>query len=336
MCEVPPQERSEMTSRYRVTVALVALIAAALIAPLSADVKTRERSQVKFEGFLGGIMNRMSGQGADGLTSDVAVHDSRKATINDRNGQIIDLDEEKIYEIDVRRKEYRVTTFEEMRERLRKAQEDAEQQAEEMPDEDRQGIEEAGKEIEFDLDVKETGATKAIAGHNTRQVIMTVTMREKGRTVEESGGLVMTTDSWLGPTIAAVNEIHAFDMKYFKAVYGDLAPSVAQLGAMAAMFPGLQTLMERARAESGTLEGTPLASTTTIETVRSAEQLAAQQSQGGGGGGLSGRLARRMMGNRGAPEPRSTLMTSTQETLSVEASASASDVAIPAGFRERK
>jgi hypothetical protein len=326
-----------MTSTPLVTTTLAAtLIAAVLIAPLSADVKTRERTQVKFEGFIGGLINRMSGQGADGLTSDVAVRGNRKATVNDRTGQIIDLDEEKIYEIDVRRKEYRVTTFEEMRERMRKAQADAEKQAQEMPSEERQDLEEAGKEIEIDFDVRETGATRAIAGHNARQVVLTVTMREKGRTLEESGGMVMTTDSWLGPRVPALDEIHEFDMKYFKAVYGEFLPSMAQLGAMAALYPGIQKLMARAEAESGKLEGTPLASTMTIETVRSAEALAAQPAPSGGGGGLSGRLARRVAGSRGAPQPRSTLVTSTQELLSVETSASAADVALPAGFRERK
>lgn len=327
-----------MTRRLRHTVfaLLTAAVAAGTLAPLSADVKTRERTQIKFEGFMGGLMNRMSGQGADGLTSTVAVRGTRKSSMNDRTGQIIDLAEEKIYEIDVRRKEYRVTTFEEMRERLRKAHEDAEKQAKDMPAEDREDLEEAGKEIEIDFDVKETGATKSIAGHTARQVIVTLTMREKDRTLEESGGMVMTTDTWLGPRVAALDEIREFDMKYFKAVYGDLMPSLMQMGALAAMYPGLQQLMARAQEEGGKLDGTPLASTMTIETVRSAEALKAAQSSGGGGGGLSGRLARRLAGNRGAPEPRSLLVTSTSEVQAIETSASDADVAVPAGFRERQ
>ena len=324
-----------MTSRTVVKTLATAVVAAGLIVPLSADVKTRERTQVKFEGFLGGIMNRMSGQGADGLTSTVAVRGSRKSSMNDRTGQIIDLAEERVYEIDVRRKEYRVTTFEEMRERLRKAQAEAEEQARNMPTEERQDLEQAGKEIEVDFDIKDTGATREIAGQTARQVVVTVALREKGRTLEESGGLVMTTESWLGPQLAALDEIHEFDMKYFSAVYGDVMPSLAQLGAMAAMYPGLKALMERSQAESATLEGTPLSSTMMVEVVRSVEALAAQPAPGGGGG-LSGRLARRVMGARGSTEPRSTLVTTTHEMLAVETSASDADVAVPAGFRERR
>lgn len=324
-----------MTSKTVLMGLAAAAVAAGLTVPLSADVKTRERTQIRFEGFMGGIMNRMSGQGADGLTSTVAVRGNRKSSINERTGQIIDLAEEKVYEIDVRRKQYRVTTFEEMRERLRQARADAEKQAKEMPDQDREDLRDAGKEIEIDFDVKETGATRSVAGHDARQVIVAVTLREKGRTLEEGGGMVLTTDTWVGPRIAALDEIHDFDMKYFRAVYGDILPQLAQLGALAAMYPALETLMARSQDELGKLDGTTLATTTTIETVRSAEGMAAQPAQGGGGG-LSGRLARRVMGGRGKQEPRATLMTSTQELLSVETAASDADVAIPGGFRERR
>jgi hypothetical protein len=324
-----------MMSRTVLSSLAAAAVAAGLVVPLSADVKTRERTQIKFEGLLGGLMNRMSGQGSDGFVSTVAVHGDRKSSMNDRTGQIIDLAEKRVYEIDVRRKEYRVTTFDEMRERLRKAQAEAEQQAKAMPEEERQDLEQAGREIEIDLDVRETGATRSIAGHTARQVIITVTLREKGRTVEDSGGMILATDTWLAPRIAALDEIHAFDLKYFEAVYGDMLPALAQLGAMAAMYPGLQRLMARSQEEAGKLDGTPLATTMTVDVVRSTESLAEAQ-PAPTGGGLSGRLARRVMGGRGTPQPRSTLFTSIHELQAIETSASATDVAVPQGFRERR
>ena len=54
----------------------------------------------------------------------------------------------------------------------------------------------------------------------------------------------------------------------------------------------------------------------------------------GGGGGLGGMLARRMM--RGQTQQRTTAMTLTTETLSIAATAGAEDVAIPAGFKQKK
>lgn len=99
------------------------LAMAALLAPaLSADVKTREHTLTKFEGFLGGLANRFGGQAAkEGITSTVAVSGSRMSSINDLTGQIVDLREEKVYILDVKRKEYKVTTFEELREKMRQA-----------------------------------------------------------------------------------------------------------------------------------------------------------------------------------------------------------------------
>ena len=61
--------------------------------------------------------------------------------------------------------------------------------------------EKPAKELEVDFDVKETGQKKQIAGYDTHEVIMTVTVREKGKTLEDGGGLVMNVDSWVGPHI---------------------------------------------------------------------------------------------------------------------------------------
>ena len=54
--------------------------------------------------------------------STVAVKGNRKATLNDTTGQIIDLGEEKVYELDMKKKTYKVTTFAELRRRMEEAQ----------------------------------------------------------------------------------------------------------------------------------------------------------------------------------------------------------------------
>ena len=68
--------------------------------------------------------------------------------------------------------------------------------------------------MEIDFDVKNTGEKKTINGFDTHQVVMTITVREKGKTLEQSGGMVLTSDMWLAPTIAAMKEIADFDMRY--------------------------------------------------------------------------------------------------------------------------
>ncbi len=315
-----------------------ALIAAALFAPIvHADVKTREKTLVKFEGMMGRIMGMAGGNAAkDGLTSSVAVKGNRMATLNDQNGQIVDLTEEKIYTIDFKKKEYRVLTFAEMREQMKKMQADAEKAAKDMPTEDRSQMEEAGKNLEVTFDVKATGETRTIAGHSAKQMIVTVTAKEKGKPIEESGGMVLTNEVWLGPRIAALNEVGQFQAKFIQAVYGDsLAGMGQQFASLSAMFPGLQNMMKTMGDQMKKLDGTPLMNVQRTETVKSAAAMAQAQSAPSGGGGLSGALARRMMGNK-KPEQRGLLYTSTTETLAIEATASDADVAIPMGFKEKK
>jgi len=65
------------------------------------------------------------------MISTVAVKGSRKMTSNDYTGKIIGLDEQKIYDLDMRKKTYEVLTFEEMRRRMQEAQEKAAKAAKE-------------------------------------------------------------------------------------------------------------------------------------------------------------------------------------------------------------
>ena len=221
-----------------------------------ADVKTREKTTMKFEGFIGGIMNRMFG-GGDGLTSTVAVKGNRMSTINDTNGQIIDLSEEKIYMLDVKRKEYKAVTFAEMRKQMEEAKKALQQQSQSMNPEDKQAVQDAGKQIEFDADVKETEERKSVAGQEARRVILTITMREKGKTLEEGGGLVLTNDMWLAPKVPAMEELQAFYVKYFKAVFEGTFTGMdaSQANAVTAFLPGFAALAERMAAETKKLAG---------------------------------------------------------------------------------
>ena len=64
--------------------------------------------------------------------------------------------------------------------------------------------------MEVDFDIKNTGQTKAINGFDTRQVVATITVREKGKTIEQSGGIIMTVDTWLTKQ-ASLKEIADFE-----------------------------------------------------------------------------------------------------------------------------
>jgi hypothetical protein len=312
----------------------VALTVGLAVPVLYADVKISEKTTMKVEGMMGAIINRMAG-GADGITSTVAVKGQRMSRMSDATGQIVDLGEEKVYTVDAKKKEYTVMTFAEMRKKMEEAKAELAKRQQEMKAEDKQAMQDAAKQMEFDVDVKETGQTKSIAGTNTKEVVLTITMRQAGKKLEEGGGLVMTNNMWLAPRVAALDELNEFNMKFFKAVFGGAFTGVEmqQANALAAMIPGFGTLAERMAAEGKKLQGTPLSSVTVIESVKSAEQVQTAQQQTSGGG-LGGMLARRMA--RGSTTPRTKMLTTSRDILSIGTSATAEDVAMPAGFKEKK
>src|SRR3989442_1245938 len=165
---------------YRVRVVVVLTIClVALSTSLRADVRADEKSHVEFAGALGRMVNLFGGKVArEGVTLMVAVKGDRRARVNDVTGQIIDLGEEKIYDLDMKRKTYRVTTFAELRRQMEEAREKAEEDARKEPS---ASAPEAAppdrnqKQVEIDFDVKDTGEKKTINGFDTNEVVMTIT-----------------------------------------------------------------------------------------------------------------------------------------------------------------
>jgi hypothetical protein len=318
---------------------------------LKADVRTDQKSLVKFEGMIGGVMNLFGGKSArEGVVSTVAVKGDRKATLGENTGQIIDLAEEKIYDLDIRRKTYKVTTFAELRRRMEEARKQAAEEARKQEDKASkpQPRDKNEKEMEVDFDVKSTGQTKTINGFNTREVVMTVTVREKGKTLEQSGGLVLTSDLWLAPKIAAMNEISEFDQKYARKLEGPMVAgaSAEEMAGVMAMYPGVTQALAKMRTEDVNMDGTPILSTVTIDSVKSAEQMAEASKQrnedsGAGApagvGGMLGGFAKKMSkkgDSQADQKARATFMTTTNEVLKVAAEVG-SEVAIPAGFQQK-
>ena len=328
-------------SRIRFITLLVA--AASLVAPvLRADVKTQEKDGVKFGGALGSMLNHFGGASTkEGLVSTVAIKGDRKISIAGDSGTIIDLGEEKVYNLDMKGKTYKVTTFAELRAAWEKAKADAQKNAQQMKPEDKQQAENTAKQYQIDADVKETGQRKSIAGYDTKEVIVTIVAHEQGKTLDESGGLVMTSDMWLAPKIAALDELTQFNLRYAKAIYGEsLAADMQQMAHTMAMYPTFSPMSTKMQSENTKLTGTVLQSTTTFDSVKSAEEMKAAQDQQQqtptSTSSLGSAIAKHMMGNKGQPTPRSTVFTANHEVLSVSPTVTGDDVALPANFKEKK
>ena len=339
---------------------VVALVCSA--AAVSADVRSDQRVKFQLGGMMGKMLNMFGGKGArEGTTSMVAVKGNRKATMSESGGQIIDLAEEKIYDIDLKKKTYKVTTFAELRAEMEKAKREAEKQAREMERAEQPDRGEPSKpaekdpnqkEFEVDFDIKNTGVTKNINGFDTRQTVMTITVREKGKTLNESGGLVTTTDLWLAKNVPSTDEITAFDKKFAEKVYGPMVVGGASAQDMAmamAMYPQMKPALDKMAAEGTKIEGTAILTEMKMESVppgtANAPPAAApapepEQKKRGLGGMLGGlkKMAEQSnnQNNSNAKPQRAMVMTTTVEMLKLTRDVAADAVALPAGLKEQK
>jgi hypothetical protein len=185
-------------------------------------------------------------------------------------------------------------------------------------------------------------------------VIMTITVREKGKTIDESGGVVVTADTWLAPAIPEMKEIAQFDARFAQQLYGPLMSTqeMQQFAAAVVANPGMKDAMARFQKEKVNLQGTPISTVVSFDGVQSKEQMADQSkrkedsdddkgssSPSGMLGGFAKKFAKKKAADdekdkeSAGPKNRATIMTMTNDVLKIEPSATAADVAVPAGFK---
>jgi len=312
-----------------------------------ADVKTQERTQVRFEGAIGKMVNMFGGRGArEGLTTTVALKGQRMLSITGDTGEIIDLAEEKVYTLDLKGKSYSVVTFAEMRKRMEEAMAKAEKDAAAArPEAEKPADNQPKKEYDVDFAIVNGAGAKQVAGTDTKESVATITVREKGKTLEEAGGLVLETHLWMAPKVPALQELADFRMKYAQKVYGPMmaqaAPNMTQ--AMA-MYPQMKDAMAKLAEEGKKLNGTPLLTEAIFIVAAPPGSQSEQKAEPAPGlGGLLGGLGRFRKKGNDAPAPapaaaaaapgRATVLTTTTETLQITPSATDADVALPAGLK---
>lgn len=321
---------------------------------LSADIRSDQRVKFQLGGALGKMVNLFSKSAREGVTTTVAVKGNRKATMNgDSTGQIVDLSEEKIYDLDLKRKTYQVTTFAELRQQMEEARKKAEQSAQQETSNEPSKPEEKdpnAKEYEVDFDIKNTNETKTINGFDTKKTVITVTVREKGKTLNDAGGMVMTTDTWLAANAPSSKELVDFEMRFAEKVYGPMVVGAsAQDMAMAmAMYPQIKPALDKMKAEGTKMDGTAILTEMRMEAVppgtanQTSEALPPPEEpkKRGLGGMLGGlkKMAEASQGNQNsnAKPQRAIILTTSVEMLKLTTDVDAASVAMPAGFSERK
>jgi hypothetical protein len=331
---------------------MLSVVAVGVLAATSAwaEGTVQQKTQVHIGGAIGAIANVFGGKAThEGIESTVALKGNRKATRHGGSGEIIDLAEEKVYRVDYDRQTYSVVTFDEIRKQFEEQKARAERERDKNAN-----AKNDGPEWDVDFDVKSTGKKETINNYATHQEVVTITVHEKGKKIEQSGGFVLTADMAMGPKVPAMQDIAEFDRKYVTKVYGSLLGGDAQqMSMMLAQYPAFGKAMKAFADKRSSFEGTPIRTILTFETVAgpaTQEQTASRDdssdsSSAAGAivGGLMNKLKKRREQQQSASSSstssqgpaRSSLFDSTVELLSASNSAAADAVMIPASFKKR-
>jgi hypothetical protein len=177
--------------------------------------------------------------------------------------EIIDLEGRRFIHIDSIKKQYSITTFDDFKAAMQRAQERAKEQQQQQMAKDPQA---QNVKITPKFDAQVTGATRDILGLTTNETKMKMEMEIQGTDPQtqqtQSGSYLVTSDAWMAPSVPGYDEVRDFQVKLAKEL--DWLPGT--VGGMMGMNmgnPQVGSAMEEFRKNAATLKGMPM-----FETVR--------------------------------------------------------------------
>lgn len=215
-----------------------------------ADFSYEQTSKIT-GGAMAGMMKvagAFSRTAREGAKTTIMVKGDRMVTASQDSLDIIDLNAETFTHVDLKKKQYAVATFADMARAMQ-------QMAERMG----QKKNEAGADLQFSADVKNTGATKVISGLNTKQTVVTLSMKGTDAKSGESGAMDFVMDMWLAPDMPGYDEVRSFYTRMAQKVAWN--PGGGMMGAMMAQHAkGMSELVK----EMSKLDGVPVVQVTRI------------------------------------------------------------------------
>ena len=217
-----------------------------------------------------------------GMKTKTRIRGNRMRSDSGNNATIIDLDEEKIYQLDKKKKAYTVMTFDEKKEQLRAAMAQARSQAAEA---------EGGKDTpdvtaSAEVKVTETGKTEKIRGHECKQYLMELDITMTNEDEDESGTMSTVTEMWLAKDIDGLEELQAFHRKMAEKLgTASLARGLMSSGSPEGQRFGMD--MGKMMDEMRKMDGFPMRSVFYFGSPEAAKREASgEKKEGGGFGGM--------------------------------------------------
>ena len=265
------------------TLARRALAAAIVLSPslLSAQGLTVQSVvDMRFEGGLGTIMNmaaRMSGTSMHDIATTTSLQGHRLRTETATSATVIDLDAERVTEIDHKKKSYSSFTFAEMMAAMEQARASAEEsRAKEQAKAQKKGASTPPEnkdsvKVKYHVAVDRTGQRQKVAGYDAERVFVTITLEAEatpeGKKTEQVGSMVFLLDQWLAvnaPQKAAYAEFYKL---YSQKLGREFRGQVQGMQAAFASDARLKDGFEAAGKELQKLQGVALRSTTHVALV---------------------------------------------------------------------
>ena len=172
-------------------------------AGLRADFSYDQTSKIT-GGVMAGMMKfagAFSKELREPIVTTVAVKGNRMAHINKHSVQIIDLDKETTTSVNLDKRTYSVMTFAQTKEMMEQMAQKAQSS---KPD---------TANLDFAVDIKDTGQTKSFLGKEAHQMVMTMKMQGTDAKTGNKGGLDMIVDMWVAPGIAGSEEMRDFQRR---------------------------------------------------------------------------------------------------------------------------
>lgn len=229
-----------------------------------ADFKYTESSKMTGGAVMGamkfvGVFSKQARDSNAAQISTKAVKGNRfREEHADGNIEVIDLDGRRFIKIDPKARTYTILTFEQMKQQMLAAQERAkEEQAKQAGQHPKSNV-----KITPKVESSETGATRNILGLDTKEMKIRIEMLMETDDPKAQGqqiSSVMSTDSWIAPSVPGYDELKQFYIKMAKQM--DWVPG-AVMGGMANS--NVQVSMVELKKNNAKINGIPLLQTVSM------------------------------------------------------------------------
>ena len=184
--------------------------------------------------------------------STVLLKGNRMATLGKENTTIVDLDQETITEIDLKKKTYSVLTFAQMRQAMDEAM--ARAQAQQQKREKQKGAPQGNVDAKFNVSAKATGKTKDVQGLSAKEMVVTMELEGTDKDTGNSGSMMVIEDAWMS-NVRGYEQVKAFRQKMAQKMAREFQP---ELSRMAMSDPRMMQGLSEAAKEMSKVSGVPV------------------------------------------------------------------------------